>query len=392
MPTTSEMISIELPYGRTPLSVSVPRSAEVLGRPRGAASRPVAEVLEEALDAPIGAAPLETRVAASARVTIVISDPTRAEPRDALLRAILRRLPDDIALTIAVATGTHGPCDLDALGVDPALLARARVVNHDGHRDDDLVPLGETRRGTPVRVHRCLLEADLVVATGVIRPHYFAGFGAGVKALFPGLGGNREIRINHAWKTDHGARAGVVDGNPCREDLDEVVDMLATPTFLLDLVAAPGGDFPSAVAGDLRAAFRIGAQRCTALSCARARRARTIVVSDAPPVTGSLYQASKLVAAVAPLLEDGGTIIVAAECWNGVGPVDVVNEAIYAIGLRPRLPPRHSIVLISSLTADQVASTYCRWAPDVATALAGAHADSLLVVVCATELIIEARA
>jgi hypothetical protein len=82
-------------------------------------------------------------------------------------------------------------------------------------------------------------------------------------------------------------------------------------------------------------------------------------------VTASLYQASKLVAATADLLLDGGTIIIVAECPEGTGPVDTVNRAIYEIGLAPRLPPNHRIVLVSGLTREQVEPTYCEWAPSV---------------------------
>src|SRR5262249_49731789 len=149
---------------------------------------------------------------------------------------------------LAVATGTHGPCRVDDLGLSPTSLRDAAVINHDGHSDADLVELGTTSRGTPVRVHRCLLETDLVVATGCIRPHYFAGFGAGVKALFPGLGAAAAIRINHRLKTDPQARAGVVVGNPCRDDLEEAVRSIPTPTFLLNGVCGPDDRIHTAVA------------------------------------------------------------------------------------------------------------------------------------------------
>src|SRR5205823_12754576 len=164
------------------------------------------------------------------RVTVAVSDATRAEPRAAFLDALRRHL-SGVEWTIAIATGTHGPADVDRLGL-PAWARAATIVNHDGR--SGLVDLGTTARGTPVRVHRCVVDADLVIATGCIRPHYFAGFGAGVKAIFPGLGDATAIRINHRLKTEPGARAGIVDGNPVREDLEEAVARVATPKRLLN--------------------------------------------------------------------------------------------------------------------------------------------------------------
>src|SRR5262245_3614887 len=196
---------VELPYGRTPYPIRLDgRDARVLQPPPQPALGPLDEMLDEALARPIGS---DALAGAPARVTVIVSDATRVEPRAAFLDALRRRMPR-ARWTIAVATGTHGPARLDALGI-ASDLDRADVVNHDGQTN--LVTLGTTARGTPVRVHRCVLDADLVIATGCIRPHYFAGFGAGVKAIFPGLGETTAIRINHRLKTEPLARPGNID-------------------------------------------------------------------------------------------------------------------------------------------------------------------------------------
>jgi nickel-dependent lactate racemase len=365
------VVEVDLPYGRSPYRLRVDADV-VIAAARGPEGPPpeITGLLDDALAAPIASRRLEELARPGDRVTLVVSDTTRDEPRAELVAAVRARL-GEVRLTIAVATGTHGPCAVERLGIPPRLLAGATLVMHDGHRDHDLVVAGTTRRGTPIRVHRCAVDADLVVATGAIRPHYFAGFGAGIKAVFPGLGGAREIRINHLLKQERDARAGVVVSNPCRDDLEEAVAMLP-PVFLLNTVCDPDEHARAAVAGDVIAAFRAGAELARPWFTADAPTTRTIVVSDALPVTGSLYQASKLVAAVAPLLDDDGTIVVVAECPDGIGPVDTVNQAIYEIGLRPRLPAAHRIVLVSSLDEAAVAPSYARWAARAEDVLAGA--------------------
>jgi len=358
------MRTLELPYGSQPMAIDLPDDAVVVTLPRGAGPRNVAPLLERALDQPIGADPLQS----GGRALVIVSDATRAEPRAEMLAAVRRRL-GDAAVTIASANGTHAPRGVASLGLPPSLLAGARVVDHDSRDDASLVTVGTTRRGTPLRVHRCLLESDTIVATGRIKPHYFAGYGAGAKALFPGLGANREIRINHELKAEPGARPGVVDGNPCREDLEEIAEALPVRPFLLNVVTDADGDAAGAVAGDVRLAFRAGAAMCAPLFEVAVPDADCIVVSDKSPLVDSLYQASKLVAAVAPRLRPGGHVVVVAECREGTGPVDVVNQGIYDIGLRPRLPPEHTIHLVSSLAPSVVARTYCDYAPSVAAVL-----------------------
>jgi nickel-dependent lactate racemase len=380
-------VVVDLPYGRRPYRLELgARPATVVAPPALPPPRaPVDQLLAEALAAPIASAPLEARVRRGDRVTLVVSDPTRSEPRAALVTAVRERLPE-VRLTVAIATGTHGPCGVAALDLPPALVAGAAIVDHDGHDARDLVLAGTTPRGTPVRVHRCAVEADLIVATGCIRPHYFAGWGAGIKAVFPGLGGATEVRINHRLKQEPGARAGVVDGNPCRADLEDAVPMLA-PIFLVNVVAGPDGAFHDAVAGDVLAAFRAGAERARPWFTASAPRAPIVVASDALPVTGSLYQAAKIVAAVAPLVEPGGVVVLVAECPDGTGPLDTVNRAIYEIGLRPRLPNAHEIALVSSLSAAQVAPTFARFATRAEDVIAP-RAGELVVIPRASQLLL----
>ena len=315
---------------------------------------------------------------AGARVTVIVSDATRAEPRAAFLEHLRARLPA-VAWTIAIATGTHGAAPLAALDLPPHLLRDARLVNHDGR--SELVSLGTTSRGTPVELHRCLLDADLVVATGCIRPHYFAGFGAGVKAIFPGLGSIPSIRRNHAWKTHPLARAGNVVDNPCRADLEEAVSLLATPTFLLDGVCGPDDHIHAAVAGDLIAAFRAGVALARPWFTVRAPRAPLVIASDALPVTASLYQAAKIAAAVAPLVTEGGTLLLVAECADGIGPLEVVNEAILRIGVLPRLAPSVTLALVSSLPPAEVGRTLVTHAPTPAPFLAAAPRSAPILVV-----------
>src|SRR3954464_4312572 len=203
---------VELPYGRVPYLLDLgKRRTVIVSAPERSSPPPLASLLEAALDAPTGTSRLEQLVRAGAKVTVIVSDATRTEPRAAFLEHLQARLPA-VRWTLAIATGTHGPTPLDALDLPAHLLRDARLVNHDGHADAELVDLGTTSRGTPVRLHRCVVDADLVIATGCVRPHYFPGFGAGVKAIFPGLGAAAAIRHNHELKTHPRSRAGIIAG------------------------------------------------------------------------------------------------------------------------------------------------------------------------------------
>lgn len=382
-------MKIELPYGRHPLAVEVDnaKSVNIVEPARLASPRPLLELVDAALATPLGGFDL-ARTPANARVTIVVSDTTRDEPRDLFITALRKRLPPNVKVSIAIATGTHGPCDVVALGIsDGHLRAATAIINHDGQDTTNLVEVGATTRGTPVRIHRCVVESDVVIATGCIRPHYFAGFGAGVKAIFPGLGQATAIRINHKLKMDANARAGVTTNNPCRDDLEEAVSLIPTPKFLLNGVCGPDGKIHHAVAGDVVTAFRAGADLARPMFTVRGRRAPLVIASDVLPVTASLYQAAKIAAAVAPLIEVGGTLAIVAECIDGVGPLETVNEAIFRIGVLPRLPAGARIKLISGLDEKVVRQTLVEYSPSLDPLVAAA--SQITIVPRASQLLCE---
>ncbi len=372
------MSRIHLPYGSRPLALDVGDHQLVQHRPVDTPSIPAGRLCRTALDLPVHGVRLDRDVKPGDRVLIIVSDHTRNDPRRTLIRAIRERLPE-VRLTIAIATGTHGPADLDTL--DLGDVGDLPVVNHDCDDDRNLIELGRSRRGTPFRVNRCLAETDWIIATGCIRPHYFAGFGGGVKAIFPGLGGRKEIRTNHQLKTQSGARAGVVTDNPCRRDMEEILEHVPGRAYLLNLVVDSEDRPHQAVAGEVVGAFRHGAELSRPLHQVAAEATDLVVASATAPINTSLYQASKIVPAIAPLLsKDEAVIVLAVECAQGVGGVDVVNDAIYEIGLKPRLPERHTIFLVSGMPRAQVAETYCEYANSVDEVLAK-FADRLPTIV-----------
>ncbi len=366
---------IELGYGLRPLPLTLPPGleAEVLAPP---APPPLADLragLAEALAHPVGSRPLRQLATAKTRAVVIVSDGSRHEPRAELfaaVRAELGALADD-QVTLAVANGTHQPGPLEELGLPAEVLRRHRVVNHDSRDEAQLVEVGRTSRGTRLRVNRCLVEADLIVTTGRIKPHYFAGYGGGTKGIFPGLGAEADIRQNHLLKADPGSTLGRADGNPCREDLEEAVRRLGRDTFMLNVVEA-GGVITGAVAGDIVLAHREGVRQLERWVEVRAVPAPLVVVSAPLPVSGSLYQASKLVPPAGLLLRDGGVVILAAECPGGTGPLKTVNEAIFALGVRRFLPERYTLFLVSGLDEATVKQTYARHAPSLAWAVAEA--------------------
>src|SRR5262245_20353661 len=114
---------VELPYGRVPYPLDLGRRPALIVEPRPLSEPPpLPRLLSDALDQPLGCPPVERRLRRGDRLTVIVSDVTRAEPRRAFLEALRPRVPPDVAWTIAIATGTHGPCGTAQLDLPDDLL------------------------------------------------------------------------------------------------------------------------------------------------------------------------------------------------------------------------------------------------------------------------------
>jgi hypothetical protein len=371
-------MAILLGYGARPLPLEpIPGvSLRVVEAPVPVPVPDVRAALDDALAHPFGARPLAQVASSRTRVVVVVSGAARQEPRGELFAAVRRALaavPDE-NLTVAVANGAHPPAPVERLGLPPEVLRRHRVVDHDARDAGATVDMGVTSRGTRLRVNRCLAEADLVVATGAVRPHHAAGWSGGAKAIFPGLGLEEDIRRNRALADDPASALGEADGNPCREDFEEAVRRLGRDTYVVNVVAA-GRAVVGAVAGDLVYAHREGVRRARPWCEVEAAPADCVVVSAPLPLAASLRQAAKLVSRAGILLREGGTAILAAECAFPEPRVlaPAAEPRVLEPYIRRWLPPGASILVISSLDEAAVTAAGGIWASSLGNALARAR-------------------
>lgn len=323
-------VSISLPYGTGSLTAGVP-AANYRGtvKPPGeitAAESAVGEV-ERALAAPVGASPIGAQVKAGGKVAIIVSDCTRPTPSGTILGPVLAELQAagiaKNAIAIVVACGLHAPSPPESLRqmLGDGIMAEYRVVNHLADDAANLLYVGTTSGGIPVKINRLVAEADFRIAVGGIDPHHLAGWSGGAKNVLPGVAGRETVNAHHILLRDSATRLGAADDNPFRLQLEEAA-RLAKLDFIVNVVLTPAKKIAYAVAGDVVAAHRAG------VAFARERllvpvASKVDVVITSPggaPRDGELWQThGKCLTRVGGIVKDGGTIIVIAECSKGVG-------------------------------------------------------------------------
>ena len=333
-----------LPYGNGTIELDLPKE-RLLGYllPREVASSSDADsVVRDAIRNPVDGFGLQSSVERGNSVVIIADDYTRPTPSGTICRAIIDELNglgiDDSHVTILAAGGLHRPMNERELrskfGDD--LIKRVQIRSHDAWDDAQLEYLGETSRGTPVWVNRLIVGADLRITVGMITAHFVAGYGSGPKTIMPGASGRQTIFHNHGVvsATPH-ARIGITKGNPCWEDMVEVVGFLG-PTLAVDVVLDPKNQIVAAFHGNPVSAQKAGISLYDSIYGLRLEKKADIVLASANPMHAYLDQALKTIIHTSMFVKDEGMRIVASPCEELLGPPFL--KELYYSSLTPRWP------------------------------------------------------
>lgn len=327
-------MQVELAYGQTGLTVELPDTTDIVAARFVPGLPDEAAALRAALRQPLGSAPLAAKVKPGDKVVIAHSDITRATPNDRILPVILAELAEaGIArqdITLLNALGTHRQ-QTEAelrLMLGDAVVDNYRCLQHDAYDDSLLVSLGQTSFGHPVRVNRHFMAADVRILTGFIEPHFFAGFSGGPKGVLPALAGAESVLTNHGRELIAHPQAtwGVIAGNPIWEEMREVA-LRTNPTFLLNVTLNNRREITGVFAGDMLAAHAAGCAFVREQAMVKVAEPYDVVITtnSGYPLDQNLYQAVKGMSAASQIVHDGGAIIIAAACADGLP-----NHGLYA--------------------------------------------------------------
>ncbi len=318
---------VHLAYGRDGLDVELPHGVDVITARYVSGVTDEVAALRKAMAEPIGSAPLAAKVKPGDKVVIVHSDMTRATPNDRILPVLLQELEaagvHSRDITLLNALGTHRKqtaAEMRSMLGDEIVDAY-RCLQHDAFDDSSLASLGKTSFGNAVRVNRLFLEADVKILTGFIEPHFFAGFSGGPKGVLPALAGSESVITNHGRDMIAHPKAtwGVTEGNPIWEEMREVA-LLAQPTFLLNVSLNADKQITAVFAGDLLQAHAAGCAFVRKSAMVEVDRPYDIVVTtnSGYPLDQNLYQCVKGMSAASQVVREGGAIILAGACQDGL--------------------------------------------------------------------------
>ncbi len=304
----------------------------------------VPAAVAKAIANPTNSPPLREIAQSGDKVCIVFTDITRSSPDYALVPPILAELAaagvSDENITLLCGIGLHRPSTPEekVAKLGQAVVDRYRVTDNAPLNPDALVDLGTTESGIPLSVNKVAYEANLLIATGIVEPHQYAGYSGGRKTLAVGAAGEAMIAYTHGPQmVDHpGTRLGRIEGNPFHEAITEAARRSGL-RFIVNVVQDDQKRVVYVRAGEPEATFtELVAFAKTLYEVPVPQQYDVALAGVGYPKDANLYQASRAASYLffgpTPVVKPGGVFVVPAPCGEGAG--DGVGEQRFLKAMR----------------------------------------------------------
>ena len=321
---------VSLLYGKDTIAVQIPDSVSTT-----VIRKPDMPLLADPTKAVASSLTNVTSVARACRsACILVCDVTRPVPNGLFLRALIDRLLSAgmqlDKITILIATGLHRPnegAELAAVIDDAWVCEHVRIENHVARNDYEHVDLGVTQSGTPIRLDRRFIDAELKIATGLVEPHFMAGWSGGRKVIAPGVAHADTIRILHSARfiEDPLTRECNLGGNPLHNEQLEFVARIrehcGTEIYALNTVIDEERCLGFVNFGEIEASHNEAVAFADRFCVVPVNRKFDVVVTSAAgfPLDLTYYQTVKGFVTPLDILSEQATLIVASECAEGLG-------------------------------------------------------------------------
>lgn len=330
------MASINLAYGKSSIQIEFDENRfSVLGK--NDFPKTLTDVqINEKLDNPFDSPQIEDILDQGETVLIVVPDATRKAASGQIVNLLVRRLIANgtmpFEISIIFATGIHRAVTEEEKKeiLTPFIAQRIKTLNHNARDLMSFVRLGETSNGIPIELNRALVEHDHVITIGAINFHYFAGFTSGRKLICPGLASSRTISETHRLAFDcetksrrSGVDTGILTGNAVHEAFVEVVKK-RPPSFSIHTFVNENGELTDLICGDWISSHKKACEFYASRNTIEVSEKRDLVVASCGgfPYDLNVIQAHKTLDAASRICNDGGTIVLLAECADGFGRKD----------------------------------------------------------------------
>ena len=321
-----------LPYGKGEIFFKIPEGFKLtIVEPKLKSSvDDVNAATKKALLNPINSRKLSETVSGKRTACVVVTDITRACPDKELLPPLLEEIEKGVSrnnITILIASGMHREMSheekIEKYGKD--VVANYRIIDHKGDDKRNLIDLGITKNGIPIKVSKIAVESELLVSIGVVEPHQFAGYSGGYKTIAVGVAGDETISRIHSRKMlqDPRMRLGNVEGNPFQEDMVEIGKKVGLD-FIVNVILGNKEEVVQVLAGEPLETYKTLVNEAKTIYEVPIRKSFDVAICGVGfPKDTNLYQTSRAASYLffvsKPVIKNGGYIIIPAVCQEAAG-------------------------------------------------------------------------
>ena len=318
-------MKIDIPFGKGKINLNIPDKniLDIVSDENVSNNLDENKIILQALENPIKSKKISEIARDRKSSCIIVSDITRPCPSYKFLPFLIKELVKggmknkDIRIIFGVGIHRKHTDEEKRKLVGDHVYENIKTIDSDASRSK---LIGHTSRGTPLEVFEEVLGSDLLIATGNIEYHYFAGYSGGAKAVLPGVCTRNSIQSNHSLMLEDGASAGNFFSNPVRQDMEEA-GRLAGIDFIFNVILDDKKNIIAAVAGKNNEAYFEGIEKYDSIYKREVKEAADIVVTShgGYPKDMNLYQSQKALENVKEIATENGTIVLVASCCEGYG-------------------------------------------------------------------------
>ena len=322
---------VNLPYNNRHIEIQVPDDATVYRTSYREPETDARELVLKAVRNPAECPPFSRmlRTSGAQSVVLVVSDMTRPIPYADFLDTVLEEIEDAAVprdnIIILIATGMHRPSTAPEREqmFGPEVCERYRIIDHHAEKSDELVTInGTSHAGRPIELNRYFVEADFRIVTGLVEPHFMAGFSGGRKSICPGLCSLETVKAFHSFTfLNHpSARNGNLKGNPLHHEALSIARQ-AKVGFCINLVVDRKHRLVDAIAGDLEASHKITCKLVRQPACPPVEQEKAVVLTSSGgyPLDATFYQCVKGMNSCMPTVRKEGVVVSIGSCSEGIG-------------------------------------------------------------------------
>ena len=333
-------MKIGLPFGDKEIILKIPNNWEIIipDIPKINTLQDEVSIVKRSLATPHKQVPIRDTYLKNKRILIVIDDNTRPTPIHKFFHLILDELKKAGAkeenITVITALGIHTKMTHREIEekIGRENLKYIKWKNHDAYNEEENVFIGKTSLGLNIELNREILKSDYIVLLGMIEPHLWAGYGGGMKLIFPGLGSARSISQHHmliSWPPYEVNRVGYdPDKNSFRLQLEEVYKLLNKNIFMVNVLLTNQNRIINCISGHPIYAHREGVRICREISGIKIPKKADGIIVSSHPMDINLKQGMKGVANNLQAVKKNGVIMGFLYAKKGIDDISLPDKSL----------------------------------------------------------------